>query len=278
MWTVLAAIPAGPVVAVTAAILVDLAAARFLWVLPLSLYLLTFVAIFRDRPWVAHERVLHLVPFAAVAVIANASSVARPYLGALLVMHLAGFYVIGLAWLGLACHGELYRRRPAPARLMEFYLWTSFGGVNRRNFHRADRAAHLQRRRRIPCPCAGALLAMPGAFAGGTGRFLRRSGPGLVSAAAIIWLRLRIPADAVLPIQIALISLAGALMLMRRQPALFFGLAVLAFVIAKLDPLLSPIVQVRSFFGVHRVVEGPTGEVRLLMRGTTAHGAERVRN
>ncbi|UGY22027.1 fused MFS/spermidine synthase [Bradyrhizobium septentrionale] len=276
MWTVLAAIPAGLVVAVTAAISVDLAAAPFLWVLPLSLYLLTFVAIFRDRPWVAHERVLHLVPFAAVAVVATASTVARPYLGALLVMHLAGFFV-----LALACHGELYRRRPAPVRLTEFYLWTSFGGVIGGIFAGLIAPHTFSGVVEYPILVLAALLAMPGAFAGGTGRFLRRSGPGLVlaaAAAAIIWLRLRIPADAVLPIQIALISLAGAMMLLRRQPALFFGLAVLAFVIAKLDPLLSPIVQVRSFFGVHRVVEDPTGEVRLLMHGTTAHGAERVRN
>lgn len=276
MWTVLAAIPAGLVVAVTAAISVDLAAAPFLWVLPLSLYLLTFVAIFRDRAWVAHERVLHLVPFAAVAVIATASAVARPYLSALLVMHLAGFFVIALA-----CHGELYLRRPAPARLTEFYLWTSFGGMIGGIFAGLIAPHLFNGVAEYPILVLAALLAMPGVFAGGPGRFLRQSGAGLVLAAAavaIMWLRIRIPSGAVLPIQIALISLAGAMLLRRRQPALFFGLAALAFMIARLDPLLAPIEQVRSFFGVHRVVEDPTGEVRLLMHGTTAHGAERVRN
>jgi hypothetical protein len=276
MWTVLAAIPAGLVVAVTAAISVDLAAAPFLWVLPLSLYLLTFVAIFRDRPWVAHERVLRLVPFAAVAVIATASTVARPYLSALLVMHLAGFFVMALA-----CHGELYRRRPAPARLTEFYLWTAFGGVIGGIFAGLIAPHTFNGVAEYPILVLAALLAMPGALAGGPGRFLRQSGAGLVLAAlaaAIMWLHVRIPAGAILPIQIALIVLACAMVLVRRQPALFFGLAVLGFVVARLDPLLSPIVQVRSFFGVHRVVEDPTGQVRLLMHGTTAHGAERVRN
>jgi hypothetical protein len=111
MWTVLAAIPAGLVIAVTAVISTDLVAAPFLWVVPLSLYLLTFVAIFRDRAWVAHGRVLSLVPFAAVALIATGSAVIRPYWIALLVMHLVSFVV-----LALACHGELYRRRPEPSR------------------------------------------------------------------------------------------------------------------------------------------------------------------
>src|SRR5262249_8060451 len=93
MWTVLAAIPAGLVIAVTAAISTDLAAAPFVWVLPLSLYLLTFVAIFRDRAWVPHGIVLSLVPFAAVALIATASVVVRPYLSVRLMMQLASFVV-----------------------------------------------------------------------------------------------------------------------------------------------------------------------------------------
>ena len=51
-WVALAAIPAGLVIAVTSYVATDLASAPFLWVLPLAIYLLTFVATFRDRPWV----------------------------------------------------------------------------------------------------------------------------------------------------------------------------------------------------------------------------------
>ena len=57
-WTALAAIPAGLVIAVTAYISTDVAAAPLLWVLPLALYLLTFVAVFRDKPWFSHELVV----------------------------------------------------------------------------------------------------------------------------------------------------------------------------------------------------------------------------
>src|ERR1043166_8678059 len=58
----LMAVPAGLCIAVTAFITTDLAAAPFLWVIPLALYLLTFVGVFRERPWIAHERVLRLLP------------------------------------------------------------------------------------------------------------------------------------------------------------------------------------------------------------------------
>jgi len=55
-WAALAAIPSALVIAVTAYISNDIAAAPLLWVLPLALYLLTFVAAFRERPWVALRR------------------------------------------------------------------------------------------------------------------------------------------------------------------------------------------------------------------------------
>src|SRR2546421_4212950 len=62
-WVALAAVPAGLVIAVTAYISTDVAAAPLLWVLPLSLYLLTFVAVFRDRPWFRHDIVVLVTPF-----------------------------------------------------------------------------------------------------------------------------------------------------------------------------------------------------------------------
>ncbi|KJC60247.1 hypothetical protein UP10_13840 [Bradyrhizobium sp. LTSPM299] len=276
MWTVFAAIPAGLVIAVTAAISTDLAAAPFLWVVPLSLYLLTFVAIFRDRAWVAHKRVLSLVQFAAVALIATASVVIRPYWSAQLAVHLVSFVV-----LALACHGELYRRRPEPARLTEFYLWTSFGGVIGGIFAGLIAPHVFNGIAEYPILILAALLAMPGAFAGGASRFLRQSGAGMVLAglaATLMWLHVRVPTSAARPVEIGLILLAGAMVLVRRQPAWFFGLAVLAFVVGSLQPAFPRIEQVRSFFGVHRVVEDSTGQFRLLMHGTTLHGAERVRN
>ena len=49
-WVALSAIPSGLVIAVTSYMTTDVAAAPFLWVLPLALYLLTFVAVFRERP------------------------------------------------------------------------------------------------------------------------------------------------------------------------------------------------------------------------------------
>jgi dipeptide/tripeptide permease len=54
-WIGLAAVPTGLVIAVTSYISADIAAAPFLWIVPLALYLLTFVAVFRDRPWISQR-------------------------------------------------------------------------------------------------------------------------------------------------------------------------------------------------------------------------------
>jgi hypothetical protein len=87
MWTGFAAVPAG---------LGDrVGRSAVLWVAPLSLYLLSFVAIFRDRAWVPHRIELKLVPF-AVAVIATGSFLIRLHWGALIVVHLASFVVLTL--------------------------------------------------------------------------------------------------------------------------------------------------------------------------------------
>ena len=63
-WIALSAVPSGLVIAVTAYLTTDVAAAPFLWVVPLAIYLLTFVAVFRERPWIAHANVVRFVPFA----------------------------------------------------------------------------------------------------------------------------------------------------------------------------------------------------------------------
>src|SRR5712691_5263307 len=69
-WIFLAAVPSGLLIAVTAHISTDVAAAPLLWVLPLSLYLLTWVLVFQSRPLLPHKWMLMLQPLAIAGVIA----------------------------------------------------------------------------------------------------------------------------------------------------------------------------------------------------------------
>jgi hypothetical protein len=106
----------------------DVAVFPFLWVIPLALYLLTFIICF-DRPqwyarkWIAALAVMWLLATESSHVIEQAL---ETRLGILALVTLS----FGSLFLGcMVCHGELVRRAPPPARLTEFYLFMSAGGA-----------------------------------------------------------------------------------------------------------------------------------------------------
>ncbi len=119
----LAAAPSSLMLGVTAHLSTDVASAPFLWVIPLALYLLTFVIAFQSRPW---------IPLPVTLVIQAA-------LGALVVLFVAFrtldirvafvLHIVAFFFAALMCHQMLARRRPPPDRLTEFYLLLSVGGV-----------------------------------------------------------------------------------------------------------------------------------------------------
>jgi hypothetical protein len=104
----------------------DVAAAPLLWVAPLILHLLTFILVFARRLPLRHATMVWVLPMLLVPLVITAApgvsfTVVLPLI---LVLHLGCFFVVGMV-----CHGELARRRPPAARLTEFYLFLSVGGV-----------------------------------------------------------------------------------------------------------------------------------------------------
>ncbi len=225
-WMALSAIPAGLVIAVTAYVTTDIAAAPFLWVLPLALYLLTFVAVFRERAWIGHDLVAKAVPLLVAPLAIGLLGRDHVFWAAMAAVNLGAFVL-----LALLCHGELYRRRPAPAQLTEFYLWVSAGGVLGGVFAALVAPHVFTRVYEYPILIAAALFVLPGFFAGGWREFLKEAGPALAVAAAAILLQalsgLHLPAAAELPFQIVLVGLVAFMLVQRRRPARFFALVVL---------------------------------------------------
>src|SRR5579871_308507 len=123
-WIFLAAVPSGLLIAVTAHISTDVAAAPLLWVLPLSLYLLTWVLVFQSRPLLPHRLMLLLQPLAIAGVVVLLAVGGEQNLLLTLGGHQLCFFVIAMA-----CHGELARTRPPAKYLTGFYVALSFGGM-----------------------------------------------------------------------------------------------------------------------------------------------------
>lgn len=127
-WVGLAAAPSSLMLGVTTYITTDIAAIPFLWIIPLALYLLTFILVFARWPvrWtdVPHTVMLYLQPcFLMFLVLVLVTHLTIPTRFNLL-LHLLAFFSTALV-----CHGELAKDRPAARHLTEFYLWMSVGGV-----------------------------------------------------------------------------------------------------------------------------------------------------
>jgi hypothetical protein len=277
-WIALAAIPSGLVIAVTAHMTTDIAAAPFLWVVPLAIFLLTFVAVFNERPWIAHANVIRFVPFAVAPLAVSLIGGEKVFWLTSIALNLVAF-----ALLTLMCHGELYARRPNPRRLTEFYLCISFGGVIGGAFAGLMAPLIFNGNYEYPILIVLALLCMPGFFAGGLRKALTEAMPWLLISAvlALIWYATpwQPPATLELPFLVLLAALAAAMLFQRQRQIRFFGLVVLSFTVTALwRPGLAPVETARSFFGVHKVAEVGNGKARVLYHGTTIHGAQRLRN
>ena len=101
----LAFVPSSLLLGVTTALTTDLAPLPLLWVVPLSLYLLSFVLVFARRPLLPHALMVRALPLAVMALVpVLAAGLVQPFL---IPLHLLTFFVAAMV-----CHGELARLRP----------------------------------------------------------------------------------------------------------------------------------------------------------------------
>ncbi len=123
LWVGLAMTASILLLAMTRQLTQDIAPVPFLWVLPLSIYLLSFILCFDAPRYYYRPGFLLALPLAFLAVdrVLTGSSLPVPILVALLALSLFVFCMV--------CHGELVRRRPAVRRLTLFYLMLSIGGA-----------------------------------------------------------------------------------------------------------------------------------------------------
>ena len=123
VWVLLAMAASIMLLATTNLMCQEIASVPFLWILPLSLYLLSFIICF-DRPnWYQRSIFTPLLVFSSVAALAIVCL--NVYLGIL--VQIAGLATVCFAAC-ITCHGELERLKPQPKQLTWFYLLVSVGG------------------------------------------------------------------------------------------------------------------------------------------------------
>jgi hypothetical protein len=281
-WIFLAAVPSGLLIAVTAHISTDVAAAPLLWVLPLSLYLLTWVLVFQSRPLLPHKWMLLAQPLAIAGVVVLLAFGGEQNLLLTLGGHQLCFFVIAMA-----CHGELARTRPAARYLTGFYVALSFGGMVGGLFAGLIAPFAFSWVAEYPILLALAALCRPSGHER-LPRWSRWYWPLLAALAValivptysttgrvFIWLDTnRVWVIGAVGVLSALLALA-----LNANRWKIFATVVVALVLLRAYPSDDGRVEtVRSFFGVHKIVVTPNGQYHVLMHGTTIHGAEKFKN
>jgi hypothetical protein len=280
-WIFLAAVPSGLLIAVTAHISTDVAAAPLLWVLPLSLYLLTWVLVFQSRPLLPHKWMLMLQPLAIAGVIVLLAVGGEQNLLLTLGGHQLCFFVIAMA-----SHGELARTRPAAKYLTGFYVALSFGGMLGGLFAGLIAPNAFSWVAEYPILLALAALCRPPA-----GERLPRWSVWYWPFLAALAVALIAPSYSTGKIMAWLgeyrVWMIGAVGGLSALLALglnasrwkIFATVVVALVLIRAYPADDGRVEtVRSFFGVHKIVVTPHGQYHVLMHGTTIHGAQKFQN
>lgn len=272
LWLALSAAPSSLMLATTTYLSNDVVSAPFLWVLPLALYLLTFIIAFQAKPLIGRERaLLWQGVFAAMA--AGLLCVNTTSLVAHLFTYTGAFF-----FSALVCHQRLAATKPGARHLTEFYLLLSLGGVIGGAFNAFLAPVVFSRVVEFQLVLVLTLLARPRAEAPLSARQPMLAFAGVVIAAAIAFMPDTAPWRFV-PVALAI---AGGVTagLVSGRPLLF---AIVAAALCGESVLVPPdrhadLFTARSFFGVHRVTRGfePAlgGEVHLLFHGTTIHGAQ----
>ena len=268
-WVILAAVPCSLMLSVTTYISSEIAAVPLLWVIPLALYLTTFIIAFARyrRPLGGSGRVL--APFLVAVVMVLAMGATTP-IPVLILLHLACFFLAALA-----CHVCLAAIRPGVLHLTEFYFWTSFGGVIGGVFNTLLSPLIFTSAAEYPL-----MLVAVSWWAIPTGK---ASGPrlawGLMPAVWALAATSTWPANGEAPgtrqlVAFGIPALACfAMSRDRRQFTLAIGglLAVGHFLP---DHGMRTLLAERSFFGVHKVTTDRKEEFRYLFHGKTVHGIQ----
>lgn len=282
-WVFLAFVPSSLMLGVTSYLSSDVAVIPLMWIVPLALYLLTFILAFARREWIPRLLLVRVFPMFVIALVLLYNLQLVEPIGGLILLHLVTFFLAALL-----CHGRLAADRPEPERLTEFYLWLSVGGVLGGIFNALVAPVVFHSIVEYP-------LALVLACFGGLG--IAASEPSLaIRSAGLSALR-----GVVAPVLFGGVTIALVL-LVERTPyrtnpvvtGLLFGVPALVCFLFSRHPLRfalgvgalfiagsffqrekgSVLYAERSFFGVNRVMLDPTGEYHLLIHGVTLHGRQ----
>ena len=280
IWISLAFVPSSLLLGVTSYITTDLASAPLLWVLPLALYLLSFILAFSKYRPIELGRALNAEGIAirilSILILSPLifSLEAPPVLACL--AHLVTFFLIALV-----CHTELANRRPDAAGVTQFYFCVSIGGAAGGIFNAliaplifssiyeyylalgAACALRMFSEKKSPAPNARDLVT-PAILA------------AIVALATYHWMDARLASGLIVRFLFFVLVVKILYSCSERPVRFALGLLAAIFAAVAVNGSVGVLHQERTFYGVLRVKLEDGGRKVQLFNGTTSHGAEFV--
>ena len=276
-WLLLAFVPSSLMLGATTFLSSDIAAVPLLWVIPLGVYLLTFILAFARWQILSRELLRRMFPLTLAPLVMAFTLQATQPISLLMLLHLAAFFVASML-----CHTALAADRPEAKHLTEFYLWLSAGGVLGGAFNALlaplvfNSVAEYPLTLILACWLGLRVAAPEESARERRNDFLWPALLGLMTAAFVLALE----ASSFKNDRAAVGFVFGVPTLVcfffSKRP-LRFALGVAAVLLASgLHPGEKGKVlhAERSFFGVHRVTLDPTGQYHMLMHGKILHGLQ----
>jgi SAM-dependent methyltransferase len=272
-WILLAFVPSSLMLGVTNYISTDIASVPLLWIVPLSLYLLTMVLAFARHHVIPLRLLSFLLPVFTILLVIN-----NIVEGVVDVKLMIGINLVYFFIAALTCHQQLALDRPSTAYLTEFYFWLSLGGVLGGVFNALLAPVIFNSVAEYPLIVVVACLLLPvNAEPGESPRtrrmdYLLPAGVLLLALSlGLIFKFLAVQSSARIVMAVA----APAFLLVRTRPVRFaLCLAALLLVAAMVAPLSPTLYAERNFFGVLRVSTDENAKIHWLFHGSTNHGRQ----
>jgi len=276
-WIFLAFVPSSLMLGVTTYLTTDIASIPLLWVIPLSLYLLTFILVFARKTILPLPLLAKLLPGITVALVFLLLTDVKNPAWLLIGLHLLFFFVAAMI-----CHARLANDRPPSHQLTEFYLCLSIGGVLGGLFNALLAPVIFRTVLEYPLMIVIACLMRPAPQDGQLSPrnrwldWLLPAGAGILTAV----FALVIPRLAQAPHQLSVMIIFGLPLIasyLLSKRSLRFALAVGAIMLGAqcYTAVHGRTLHVeRNFFGALRVTLDPDGGMRRFYHGTTVHGIQ----
>lgn len=272
LWVLLGFVPCSLMIGFTNYVTSDIAAVPLLWVIPLAIYLLSFILAFARRQVVPYK---FWAGLAAITITMQVASSALEITKPPWVVMLSG--ALCLLSVSMVCHGRLAKDRPGPRYLTGYYLYLSFGGVLGGIFCSLIAPAVFSYVYEYGLTLLLAGLLLPGVKPEGNVRStIAFVAPVVAAVLSVIGFKIAVRRFNTEGMQHLVSALPPCLIALAMVPFRYvFALSLVgfwAYGIYNQRGVSALIYESRSFFGMLRVLRLYEGQVHALSHGTTAHG------